>query len=114
MGESGRTLSVRPGGGVCGLELQTVRRGGSRGVASDERGISRTRRRKGARFKAFRQESRMAEGKIVTGAIDAASLEAQVAGTANGAVCTFIGQVRRQSKGHEVAYLEYDAYVPMA
>ena len=56
----------------------------------------------------------MAEAKIIRGAIDVAALEAQVAGDTNGAVCAFVGQVRRQSRGREVAYLEYDAYVPMA
>src|SRR5215212_1212756 len=56
----------------------------------------------------------MAEARVVKEAIDIAALEAQVSGTANGAVCTFTGQVRRNSRGREVAYLEYDAYVPMA
>lgn len=56
----------------------------------------------------------MAECRIVTDKIDVAALEAQVADVANGAVCTFIGQVRRQSRGREVHYLEYNAYVPMA
>ena len=41
-------------------------------------------------------------------------MEARVAGVMNGAVCTFIGQVRNHSRGREVAYLEYDAYIPMA
>ena len=56
----------------------------------------------------------MAEAKIVTSSIDIAALEAAVSGDVNGAVCTFTGQVRRNSRGREVAYLEYDAYVPMA
>jgi molybdopterin synthase catalytic subunit len=56
----------------------------------------------------------MAEAKIVTGPIDIAPLEAQVSADTNGGICAFIGQVRRQSRGREVAYLEYDAYVPMA
>lgn len=46
--------------------------------------------------------------------IDVASLEASVAAVTNGAICTFVGQVRRQSRGREVEYLEYRAYVPMA
>lgn len=46
--------------------------------------------------------------------IDVRALEARVAGVANGAVLTFVGQVREQSRGRQVAYLEYDAYVPMA
>lgn len=56
----------------------------------------------------------MADARIVTEPIDVSGLETQVADTANGAVCTFIGQARRQARGREVAYLEYDAYVPMA
>lgn len=56
----------------------------------------------------------MAEAQIVTAPIDVASLEARVAQDTNGAVCTFIGQVRRHARGREVAYLEYNAYVPMA
>jgi molybdopterin synthase catalytic subunit len=56
----------------------------------------------------------MAEARVVKNRIDIAALEAQVSGTANGAVCTFTGQVRRNSRGREVAYLEYNAYIPMA
>jgi molybdopterin synthase catalytic subunit len=52
--------------------------------------------------------------RIVREPIDVRALEAQVSGVENGAVVTFIGQVRRKSRGREVAYLEYDAYVPMA
>src|SRR5579872_170737 len=46
--------------------------------------------------------------------IDVAALERCVAGTANGAVCSFIGQVRDNARGRQVSYLEYNAYVPMA
>lgn len=56
----------------------------------------------------------MAAAKIITEAIDTAELEAQVSSVTNGAVCTFIGQVRNHARGREVAYLEYNAYVPMA
>lgn len=56
----------------------------------------------------------MAEARIETAVIDTAALEAQVADAANGAICTFVGQVRRNSRGREVAYLEYNAYVPLA
>lgn len=52
--------------------------------------------------------------RIVREPIDVRALEAKVAGVANGAVLTFVGQVRHRSRGYEVAYLEYDAYVPMA
>src|SRR5258708_39470326 len=51
---------------------------------------------------------------IVREPIDVRALEAKVSGVANGAVCTFIGQVRNNSRGRDVEYLEYDAYVPMA
>ena len=46
--------------------------------------------------------------------IDIAALEARVSAVANGAVCTFAGQVRENSRGRQVSYLEYNAYVPMA
>ncbi len=47
-------------------------------------------------------------------AIDVAALEARVSAVSNGAVCTFVGQVRENSRGRQVSYLEYNAYVPMA
>jgi molybdopterin synthase catalytic subunit len=52
--------------------------------------------------------------RIIREPIDVRALEARVSSAENGAVCTFIGQVRNNSRGREVAYLEYDAYVPMA
>jgi molybdopterin synthase catalytic subunit len=52
--------------------------------------------------------------RIIREPIDVRALEAQVAGVENGAVLTFIGQVRVNSRGREVAFLEYDAYVAMA
>lgn len=52
--------------------------------------------------------------RILREPIDIRALEAEVAGVSNGAVLTFVGQVRNHSCGREVAYLEYDAYVPMA
>lgn len=55
-----------------------------------------------------------AYGSMVQTPIDVSALEARVAGIVNGAVMTFRGQVRNHSRGREVAYLEYDAYVPMA
>jgi molybdopterin synthase catalytic subunit/molybdopterin converting factor small subunit len=45
------------------------------------------------------------------------SLEAavsEVAGEAAGAIATFIGTVRRESRGQVVLYLEYEAYADMA
>jgi len=52
--------------------------------------------------------------RIVREPIDVRALEAQVSGVHNGATLTFVGQARNVSRGREVAYLEYDAYVPMA
>jgi molybdopterin synthase catalytic subunit len=52
--------------------------------------------------------------RITRDPIDVCAIESSVSGVANGAVCTFIGQVRNHSRGKDVAYLEYDAYVPMA
>jgi molybdopterin synthase catalytic subunit len=52
--------------------------------------------------------------RIVREPIDTKALEARVAGQSNGAVLTFAGQVRDNARGREVAYLDYDAYVPMA
>jgi molybdopterin synthase catalytic subunit len=46
--------------------------------------------------------------------IDIKAMEAKVAGASNGAVLTFVGQVRNHSRQRKVAYLEYNAYVPMA
>lgn len=56
----------------------------------------------------------MAESKIITAPIDVPALESRVASASNGAICTFIGQVRNNARGREVAYLEYQAYVSMA
>lgn len=56
----------------------------------------------------------MAEAKIVQTKIDIATLEMRVSGIENGAICTFAGQVRNHSRGKQVAFLEYDAYIPMA
>ncbi len=44
--------------------------------------------------------------------IDAAI--ATVLGDSRGGVATFCGYVRRHSRGRDVAYLEYEAYAPMA
>lgn len=52
--------------------------------------------------------------RVVKEPIDVAAISARVAGAANGALLTFVGQVRNHSRGRKVAYLEYDAYVPMA
>jgi len=52
--------------------------------------------------------------KIIREAIDLELLVERVSGHGNGGLLTFVGQARRDSRGREVAYLEYDAYVPMA
>jgi MoaE-MoaD fusion protein len=39
---------------------------------------------------------------------------AEVAGDEAGAIATFVGTVRRQSRGRDVEYLEYEAYEEMA
>jgi molybdopterin synthase catalytic subunit len=46
--------------------------------------------------------------------LDAAALEALVAGPHCGAVATFIGRVRRQNAGRVVLWLDYEAYAPLA
>jgi molybdopterin synthase catalytic subunit len=46
--------------------------------------------------------------------IDVPALDNSVSSIAHGAVCTFVGQVRENSRGRQVSYLEYNAYVPMA
>lgn len=56
----------------------------------------------------------MAHAIIVTDPLDIQAVEASVSEITYGAVCSFVGQVRRHSRGREVAYLEYNAYVPMA
>jgi molybdopterin synthase catalytic subunit len=52
--------------------------------------------------------------RIVRAPIDVEALAKQVAHHHNGAVVTFVGQVRKHSRGREIAYLEYDVYEPMA
>ena len=46
--------------------------------------------------------------------LDARRLEAAVAHPGAGAVCTFTGIVRDNSRGHSVTHLEYEAYTEMA
>ena len=56
----------------------------------------------------------MVEVLVTEKILDVVSMESRASSVANGAVCTFIGQVRNRARGREVAYLEYQAYVPMA
>ncbi len=56
----------------------------------------------------------MAFVRIFSEPINVTELEQHVSDAAHGATCTFIGQTRKQSRGRDVAYLEYDAYLPMA
>ena len=51
---------------------------------------------------------------IVSGPIDTDACVAFASGQENGGIVTFVGQVRLHSRGKEVEYLEYDAYVPLA
>lgn len=51
---------------------------------------------------------------ISPSALDRAAVVASVASDAAGAIVTFEGTVRRQSRGREVVRLEYEAYAPMA
>lgn len=56
----------------------------------------------------------MAQASIVHTPLCIEAWEADPVSDAYGARCVFIGQVRRTARGREVAYLEYDAYIPMA
>jgi len=51
---------------------------------------------------------------VTTGPIDARELEAAVANPGAGAICTFSGIVRDNSRGQSVTHLEYEAYAEMA
>ncbi len=52
--------------------------------------------------------------RLLRQSIDVSAVAAGVSSVSNGAVCTFVGQVRNLSRGRKVAYLEYEAYEPMA
>ena len=52
--------------------------------------------------------------KITPDVLDPRDLEKLLDNAANGAVVTFQGVVRNNSRGKTVSYLEYDAYAPMA
>ncbi len=56
----------------------------------------------------------MSEVRIVSEQLDVLKICASVSDSMNGAICTFIGQTRNNARSREVAYLEYNAYVPMA
>ena len=45
--------------------------------------------------------------------LDPASITASVENEANGAVVTFLGTTRIQTRGKQVLYLEYEAYEEM-
>jgi molybdopterin synthase catalytic subunit len=51
---------------------------------------------------------------VVTGPIDARELEAVVTHPGAGAICTFTGIVRDNSRGQTVTHLDYEAYAEMA
>jgi len=52
--------------------------------------------------------------RLVEGPLDAEAVAAEVADDRAGAIATFVGTVRRQSRGREVLHLEYEAYAGMA
>ena len=58
----------------------------------------------------------MAAVAITPNVLDLPALIAEVAGTTtgDGAIATFIGLVREQNQGRRVAFLEYEAYAPLA
>jgi molybdopterin synthase catalytic subunit len=51
---------------------------------------------------------------LTTDPLDARRLEAAVAHKGAGAICTFTGIVRDNSRGRSVTHLEYEAYAEMA
>ncbi|HYL07049.1 MAG TPA: molybdenum cofactor biosynthesis protein MoaE [Candidatus Udaeobacter sp.] len=51
---------------------------------------------------------------VVTGPIDVRELEAVVSHPGAGAICTFTGIVRDNSRGQSVTHLDYEAYAEMA
>jgi len=51
---------------------------------------------------------------VTTGPLDARELEAAVAHPGAGAICTFTGIVRDNSRGQSVTHLDYEAYAEMA
>jgi molybdopterin synthase catalytic subunit len=52
--------------------------------------------------------------RLVEGPIDVSAVMAEVADERAGAVASFVGTVRSESRGRQVLYLEYDAYEGMA
>ena len=52
--------------------------------------------------------------KITSDILDPRELEQLLTNPGNGAVVTFQGVVRNNAQGRKVAYLEYEAYAPMA
>jgi MoaE-MoaD fusion protein len=52
--------------------------------------------------------------RLVDGPLDVAAVVAEVANDCAGAIATFQGTVRRQSRGRQVIALEYEAYAGMA
>jgi molybdopterin synthase catalytic subunit len=52
--------------------------------------------------------------RLVEGRLDPAAAADEVASPEAGAIATFVGTVRRHSRGREVLHLEYEAYAGMA
>jgi molybdopterin synthase catalytic subunit len=51
---------------------------------------------------------------ITAAPLDAAAVSARVARDGDGAVASFVGLVRDRNAGHDVRWLEYEAYAPLA
>ncbi len=51
---------------------------------------------------------------VVTDPIDESAIRARVSHPGAGAVLTFVGTTRNQTRGRRVEYLEYEAYEPLA
>ncbi len=51
---------------------------------------------------------------ICSDVLDTRQIESSVSTHANGAVCTFVGQIRNHSRGKDVEYIEYQAHVALA
>jgi len=51
---------------------------------------------------------------IGVGQLDSREVESLVQNDRNGALCTFVGQVRNSSRGKQVSFLEYGAFISLA
>lgn len=56
----------------------------------------------------------MVQFQVTTERLDAGAIAGLVTAPACGAVATFVGLVRNQNAGRDVAWLDYEAYAPLA